>query len=473
MRWHSRSLNLSEIFLWIGGNNLKADKINTDRFSFEQILECKGRKAFNEHGYLMIRGIIRKDKEAEYSKTVQTQDRVQVTVTGADGEEINLFHGILYDVCFQYENGVVILKIHLKTASYLADIKKHIRSFQEDNTEYAIIAGECLKTYRGGNYLIGKITPTATGNFLMQYQETDWEFLKRLVSMSNSVLLADDETGDVKLYIGIPKFVCFHEIKSDCYKVCQKSNKTGNYEVYEVEERELYKVGERIRFNNKDLMVCAVEMNLKGSELVNTYYLISVSGISEERGYNKHLAGNSITGKITGIVRDQVMIDIDTDECSCSGKKKFPYATIYSSPDGTGWYCMPEEGDKVRLYFPTENEADAYVESSVHLQENTGLRDNPQEKSFMNRQKKEILFTPDSLILRNNNGISVELLDDYGIKIISDKSIMLKAETAIQINSSSGEIEMDAAKSVQMRQGSTQLRIADKISMSGGKINLN
>ena len=91
----------------------------------------------------------------------------------------------------------------------------------------------------------------------------------------------------------------------------------------------------------------------------------------------------------------------------------------------------------------------------------------------MNRQKKEILFTPDSLILRNNNGISIELLDGQGIKMVSNQSIIMKAENAIQMNSSEGEIEMNAAKSILMKQGGSQLRIGDKITMSGGKINLN
>lgn len=457
---------------------MKADRIKTDKFEFEQLLECKGREAFNEHGYMLIRGIIKKEKEEEYFRLLQIKETVQITAIDAEGRESNLFHGILYNACFRHENGVVLLQLHLKTGSYLADINRHIRSFQGENTEYGAIAKECLKAYKGGNYLIGKISPSATEDFLMQYQETDWEFLKRLVSTSNSVLLADDETGGVKLYMGIPDFGRTYELKSDCYKMYGNPGRRyhirgGNFPLYEVDEREIYKVGDKVIFNGRKLMVYAREMSLKGAELVNTYYLTAETGIDQEKSCNKHLAGNSVTGKVTGVIKDKVTIAIDEDEGSGFGEKQFPYATIYSSPDGTGWYCMPEIGDKVRLYFPTEREADAYVESSVHLQENTGKRNNPQEKSLMNRQKKEILFTPDSLILRNNNGISIELLDGQGIKMVSNQSIIMKAENSIQMDSSEGEIEMNAAKSILMKQGGSQLRIGDKITMSGGKINLN
>ncbi len=65
------------------------------------------------------------------------------------------------------------------------------------------------------------------------------------------------------------------------------------------------------------------------------------------------------------------------------------------------WYCMPEKGDSVRLYFPNENEAEAYVNSSVNEQSsNSSARSNPDEKSIKNKQGKEVLFQPDRLILK-------------------------------------------------------------------------
>ena len=115
---------------------MRADRIKTDKFEFEQLLECKGREAFNEHGYMLVRGIIKKEKEEEYFRLLQ------ITAIDAEGRESNLFHGILYNACFRHENGVVLLQLHLKTGSYLADINRHIRSFQGENTEYGAIAKE-------------------------------------------------------------------------------------------------------------------------------------------------------------------------------------------------------------------------------------------------------------------------------------------------------------------------------------------
>ena len=72
---------------------------------------------------------------------------------------------------------------------------------------------------------------------------------------------------------------------------------------------------------------------------------------------------------ITDVKKDTVKVVLMEDETGgWAGQKWFAYSTIYSSPDGTGWYCMPEKGDSVRLYFPNENEAEAYVNSSVNEQ---------------------------------------------------------------------------------------------------------
>ena len=156
-----------------------------------------------------------------------------------------------------------------------------------------------------------------------------------------------------------------------------------------------------------------------------------------------------------------------------AGQKWFAYSTIYSSPDGTGWYCMPEKGDSVRLYFPNENEAEAYVNSSVNEQSsNSSARSNPDEKSIKNKQGKEVLFKPDRLVFTNNKGMSIEIVDDEGILIESDKSITIKAKENIGIISMEQGVEMSAPEKIAFQQGNTMLELADDINVQGGRVNM-
>ena len=60
---------------------------------------------------------------------------------------------------------------------------------------------------------------------------------------------------------------------------------------------------------------------------------------------------------------------------------------------------------------------------------------NPDYKSFMNKQGKEVLLKPDSILITNNSGMSIELSDEEGISIISDKKIVFESEEAIELTS--------------------------------------
>ena len=50
-----------------------------------------------------------------------------------------------------------------------------------------------------------------------------------------------------------------------------------------------------------------------------------------------------------------------------------------------------------KLYFPTENEENAYVCSAVHENEGNGIRTNPENKIWRNKYGKEIRLTPDGI----------------------------------------------------------------------------
>ena len=133
---------------------------------------------------------------------------------------------------------------------------------------------------------------------------------------------------------------------------------------------------------------------------------------------------------------------------------------------------MSEVGDEVRVVFPDNCEEHAYVASSVHIG-SAGGRTNPDEKFWRNRHNKEIRFTPDSLTLTNNNGLTVQLSDAEGIKICSDKDIVLKSDGEVRIKSQNAGVYMDAADKMLFRQGAAKIQMEDAIWIEGGKIYMN
>ena len=188
--------------------------------------------------------------------------------------------------------------------------------------------------------------------------------------------------------------------------------------------------------------------------------------------YNWGLTGASLNASVIAVSNDTVKVAVDVDGGQEESKAKwFPYSTVYSSPDGTGWYCMPEKGDHVRLYFPDEIEDDGYIISSIHTG-NTGAasganapRSNPDNKSISNKYNKQIQLTPTTIVMTNNNGMSITLDDEEGISIVSDKKISIQSEDEIDILSTNAAINVNAEEQIVLSQNSSKITMKDSITI--------
>ena len=70
------------------------------------------------------------------------------------------------------------------------DRKKRSRSFQDTQTTYQALVEEVLKDYEKSS-LIYAGECLQTGALIIQYEETDWVFLKRVLSKAGLVLTPD------------------------------------------------------------------------------------------------------------------------------------------------------------------------------------------------------------------------------------------------------------------------------------------
>lgn len=131
---------------------------------------------------------------------------------------------------------------------------------------------------------------------------------------------------------------------------------------------------------------------------------------------------------------------------------------------------MPEIGDCVRLYIP-EREEDSFVLSAVHKETDTARQD-PDRKSFRTKYGKEILFTPEAILLTNNQGMRLEMNDKEGITISSDKDVVIDAKDNLTISSANASLMIAAKDKVQVRQGSTSMTLDGDIYFTGGEFRI-
>ncbi len=464
---------------------MRAVRLAVEPFEFINYREVSCIRELNQHGTLRITGLVAQDKVQEYQNIALKETWVCVKAISEKGEEQHFFDGVLTGFWMQQEDQSSVLTIELKTGSYLLDFECHTRSFQDSKFRYADVISACMMPI-GGQFILLKKKMETIGHMLLQYQETDWEFLKRVASYAGIVIIPEDITPGKKLYFGYKIKPVIEEIITDSfcqkqdYELYQKKVKSGekglhlsDFVSYFVQSRELYGLGETVRFQGNYFVIGQIKSWLLGQELYQEYHLIrKKEGISAPIFHSK-LSGVSLKANVTAVKSTMIQVQIEEDENKELARNCwFDYATVYSTPDGTGWYCMPEVGDQVRLVFPDQKEEHAYTASSIHMGDNKE-RKNPDEKSWKNKQKKEILFTPDAIILRNNKGLFVELSDQKGIRVGSNKDILIQAGGTVRMVSKKAGISLSAQDTLQMQQGAAKIRMKEDISIRGGKIYMN
>lgn len=467
---------------------MRDTNIKISPFELLDLIEYESFKKENEHGYVKFSGHISADLEDSYVEMALNDVWAKVTAVDSFGTEKVIFDGVVTDLNVTTKNGVKLLTVILRSGSYLMDMMPHIRSYQNPALMYRSVLSSYTALYPNGKFIMTEGKGQTIPKLILQYQETDWEFTKRLASHFNTIIIPDSKTRGVKYFFGLPEPTETPTVETNFYAMTkrideyiykQKNGVKGIREsdaiYYVVKWRDIYDLGSRIKLNGHNLYVSAIDTKLEGSELYHTYFLKNESGAKVPKAYNLNAIGASLYASILAVEKDVVQISIDKDENQKeAGVNWYPYNTVYSTPDGTGWYCMPEIGDAVRFYVPNYDESEAYVISSTHLQSSApDERVNPDYKSIMNKYGKEILFKPDSLIFTNNAGMSIEILDEEGIRILSNKAILIKSEDTVDISSVTSTLQVIAPDSILLKQGDTITHLQDNIVFNGSQIHMD
>lgn len=452
-------------------------------YAFEHVLDMELHKQPGEHARFRIRGVISEKNLDQYVERADEDEQIEVRLKDEDNN-IPLFQGMVTDISVRAVNGVRELSIEAISATFRMDIEKRRRSFQNTGQSYSQLFTQITSAYGGAEVVDSASGGAAIGELVVQYLETDWAFVKRVASRLHAPLLPISMQPGLKYVIGIPDLgepvqLDEHNYRIqknlEEYKVLSNNGVSGYQEnnalSYEVISHTVLELGSAVVFRQRQLYVAQVETRLEGQLIVSRYVLRDAEGMKCRTSYAFGLSGVSLFGKVKQVAKDQVQISLDIDRgSSAAGAMWFPYSTVYSSPDGSGWYVMPENGDQVRLYFPDEVEQHAFVASSVDIASSDPVkRGDPSVKSISTKYGKQLVFTPGAVEVISNDKLLMRLTDEGGIEIISDKKIVLKAEEDIELTSGT-KIYMEGMSGIQFKQGGAELNIMDDVKLSGGKV---
>ena len=376
------------------------------------------------------------------------------------------------------------MTLELTTGTYFMDLKSHFRTFQDGTATYEAIFGQITGNYENSGIIKNRPLTDKAGKLVLQHRETDWEFLKRMAARFHSFLVPSTRTWGVKYFYDLPKGERYefadhmkYAVKKDLADYRRKRNQglskipEGACLEYILQSREEYQIGDQLTVNGLQLFVWKMDSVYERGEMLHTCHLKSRSGMDFPETFQEDRTGCSFQAEVLQVKEDKVMVKVLKDENQEQNINLwYPYSTVYSTPDGTGWYCMPEIGDAVRLHIPDQREEEAYVVSSVHLDTESPDRKNPEHKIIKNKYQKEIRFTPDSIVITNNQGTKIELNDAKGVQIVSQHNIVIKAKDDLTISSETGSLIAAGTASVNLKQKTTSIDIDQGISFTGGEL---
>ena len=440
----------------------------------------------NQHTRATVIGCIADDMAEQYMAMLLRELWVTVEAVGEPGNRELLLEGVVTDFSIDHGSHHKELSLTIHSGSYLMDTAQHFRTFQNADLSYDGVMGILDEGYADAGHIGKELAGNPIGDFLMQYEETDWEFVKRLASRLNYCVCPADKFTGTRYYFGLKERdqIQFPEnMKFSLHKsIGEYMIKEGSKEIhlnkndcqeFVVSSREAYHVGDWAYMLGARVIIYKIESRYEHDELMHHCYMRTAAGLATLNAYNQKLSGCSFEATVREAKEDLVQIDVHGDENAKQEITKwFKYSTVYSTPDGTGWYAMPEIGDVVRLYIPSKREHDGYVASSVHLDVSSGDRKNPAHKSIMNKHRKEILFTPDKLTLTNNNGIKIEIADGAGVSIISNKAIRISAKDSVTISSENASMVVAGTDAVLIQQSGASILLDDDISFDGGEFRI-
>lgn len=348
-------------------------------------------KKLNEHTVAKIKGRVKQSILDKFVLATNTSTNLQIEYEiGKDN--ILLFSGVIVKVEAESEgieqNAVYYLEFEAYSYTYLMDIQYKKRSFQDVHMTYDQLIRKIIQDYPQSDYL-NNVGGTETLNSLtMQYQETDWQFLKRIASKFYAPLIANHSFKSPKFSFGLnPDGSSVSVLDNLNYKLIQnvdvfRSN-VHNYRVgiretdylfYEVTtdggDRKSLEIGDAVQYKGRTLYVISAKAKIRHHILSHTYTLAATNGFFIPPIFNETIAGLTIQGTVIKVSRNLLKVRLDIDpKQSVETAYWFKYSTFYAT-----WYCMPEVGDRVNVHFATKDESDAVVINSIKHSSGSGFK---------------------------------------------------------------------------------------------------
>ena len=128
-----------------------------------------------------------------------------------------LFAGIIRTASLITYGEYTCFRIELQSGTIQMDQVKRSRSFQDVKETYSQIAQKVASEYPDGAVIPTVGLDNPLGVPVIQYRETDWEFMKRMASWCGGVVVPETHYSYPRLWFGFPERAYTCTFPEDCY----------------------------------------------------------------------------------------------------------------------------------------------------------------------------------------------------------------------------------------------------------------
>ncbi len=384
--------------------------INFNQFEIVSLVEFNLIKRVNHHTSLEFKAIIN-DKERE-SYLSKVDSKLEVSY-----DSDSIFAGYIYEVAISFLKHSTLLNVKAFSYSKKSDIQKHSKVFQDTKQKIKDIIAKLEMDNVVCEILDSSLKDKILKEPIVQYRETDFQFIQRLLFDEGVVLVVDDiSNSSQKLFLGKREYL-EHKLKKNQEYTVTKSSEQESIKL-DIKYPQNYSVGDYIKSNSDKYWIISSISTLK-NQILHTH----VEAIKEDilTYPRSSIYPVTLRAKIVNNSDDEkkgrVQVEfVDIDDIFSQNRHWFSIDTPLTAT-GRGFFFIPSKGDMILVTF--HNEHIQSISTTLRL-DGSDYYKNPQE-IFLVYSEEMMLKMGDENIEIKNSGSTIQIKKDE-INIKTKKS---------------------------------------------------
>ena len=461
------------------GITYTAHKVKFDNFEFVSLEQLEIKRSIYDHTKVYIRGVITEEMVEEYQKYLMKEDPKLIITYKEDDRNI-LFKGIIEKYRLIHHNFDYSLELEAKSYSVLLERARIDRVFQNQGTTYNDVFSKLssdndLFKINFSDSSIGDVELLSEEYpLVLQYEEYEWSFIKRLSSYLGQIVLVDDTKDDsetINIQVG-PHTVSAKDLNNISGTQAKRTDR-GNHIYYynkvyshpHHRSDDIFGIGTKVNYkvdNESDdtveMLIIKNRIFLYDGDLYSDLTLVKEDELSLRKERRMvQIEGRSFRGEVKKVNTDyQAKISfLDLEDDFEEGKAHwFPIDKIYK-----GAHFTPEVGDIVDVYFKNRNEGCATVKSCTTDNEQE-YDHNPADKLIMTPGGYQMKLNNEEVLFASKEDKSQVNLKEEEITLESNESSMRMDKKAITLQCKDSSLIFDKSV-VELTCGGKGLKVSD------------